>query len=93
MRPSVNDNTPCMGLGMPLCSSSNYFNSLIPHLLSCGKAHSPSSGFCQMFVNVPMCRVPCFHASRGCVEKLNRHCGSGSGQGVVHVQAPDGNST
>ena len=37
-----------------------------------------------------MSRVPCFHASHECVEKLNRHCGSGSGEGVVHVQAPDG---
>ena len=38
-----------------------------------------------------MCRVSCFHVSRECVKKLNRHCGSGSGQGVVHVQATDGN--
>ena len=26
--------------------------------------------------NVPLCRVPCFHASRECVEALNRYCGS-----------------
>ena len=36
-----------------------------------------------------ICRMPCFHASRECVEKLNRHCGSGSGWGV---HALDGNS-
>ena len=36
--------------------------------------------------------VPCFHASRECVEKLNRHCGPGLGLGVVHVEALDGHS-
>ena len=40
-----------------------------------------------------MCLVPCFHASRECVKKFNRHCGSGLGYGVVHVQALGGNST
>ena len=42
--------------------------------------------------NVPVCRVLCFHVSRECVDKFNRHCGSDSGEGVVHVQALYGNS-
>ena len=29
--------------------------------------------------SVPLCRVPCFHASRECVEALNRSCGSNLG--------------
>ena len=36
--------------------------------------------------------MPCFYASRECVEKLNRHSGSGLGWGAVHVQALNGNS-
>ena len=40
--------------------------------------------------NVPLCRVPCFHASRECVEALNRYCGSSLSQVVIHVQALNG---
>ena len=39
-----------------------------------------------------LCRRLFTGQRRECVEKLNRHCGSGSDKGVVHVQAPDGNS-
>ena len=33
MHPSVNDNTPRIGLVISHCSSSNYLNSLIPQML------------------------------------------------------------
>ena len=34
--------------------------------------------------------MPCFHASRECVEALNRYCDSSLSQGVIHVQALNG---
>ena len=58
-----------------------------PVILVEGKVHSLSSGKGKMF----LC-AECHAFTPECVKKLNRHCGSGSDYGVVHVQAPNGNS-
>ena len=54
-----------------------------PPSLNRVKVHSLNSG------NVEMYLCASCHAltlQRGCTEKLDRHCGSDLGQGVVHVQ-------
>ena len=59
---------------------------LIENVYNRRKVYSLSSSKVEMY----LCAA--CHASSECVEKLNRHCGSCSGQGIVHVQALDENS-
>ena len=51
------------------------------------KVNSLSSGKVEMYLCASC--MACFQASRECVEKLNRHFGSGLGWAAVHIQAMD----